>query len=138
MCNTSIHQRLIIFGAALFVTIAATFNFVFFFFIFYFVLFIFYFIFFFNFYFVLFRSEEHTSELQSRLHLVCGLLLDKDIRRKGALSGLECQKYFAINLKSTLPPESITPMRLPATGRRSSNRPAAPSAPVGSTMIFTR
>src|SRR5687768_17956282 len=24
------------------------------------------------------RSEEHTSELQSRLHLVCGLLLDKD------------------------------------------------------------
>src|SRR2546429_5122756 len=24
-----------------------------------------------------FRSEEHTSELQSRLHLVCRLLLDK-------------------------------------------------------------
>src|SRR2546429_7043707 len=24
------------------------------------------------------RSEEHTSELQSRLHLVCGLLLEKE------------------------------------------------------------
>src|SRR5687768_17845083 len=31
------------------------------------------------------RSEEHTSELQSRLHLVCRLLLEKkklDINRK--------------------------------------------------------
>src|SRR2546422_7733739 len=26
---------------------------------------------------LLFRSEEHTSELQSRLHLVCRLLLEK-------------------------------------------------------------
>src|SRR5687768_18007563 len=26
------------------------------------------------------RSEEHTSELQSRLHLVCRLLLDKNNR----------------------------------------------------------
>ena len=26
---------------------------------------------------VLLRSEEHTSELQSRLHLVCRLLLEK-------------------------------------------------------------
>src|SRR2546429_5024569 len=26
------------------------------------------------------RSEEHTSELQSRLHLVCRLLLEKKIR----------------------------------------------------------
>src|SRR2546422_5666342 len=34
------------------------------------------------------RSEEHTSELQSRLHLVCRLLLEKkkhdDIRRREA------------------------------------------------------
>src|SRR2546422_3011720 len=34
------------------------------------------------------RSEEHTSELQSRLHLVCRLLLEKKkkrhIRHKGA------------------------------------------------------
>src|SRR2546422_1708560 len=28
------------------------------------------------------RSEEHTSELQSRLHLVCRLLLEKEKRRR--------------------------------------------------------
>src|SRR2546429_6990114 len=28
-----------------------------------------------------FRSEEHTSELQSRLHLVCRLLLEKKNKR---------------------------------------------------------
>src|SRR2546422_4936444 len=31
------------------------------------------------------RSEEHTSELQSRLHLVCRLLLEKK-KRTGAVS----------------------------------------------------
>src|SRR2546422_5097820 len=30
---------------------------------------------------VRFRSEEHTSELQSRLHLVCRLLLEKKKKR---------------------------------------------------------
>src|SRR5690554_7501533 len=30
---------------------------------------------------ILFRSEEHTSELQSRPHLVCRLLLEKKNRR---------------------------------------------------------
>src|SRR2546422_3828783 len=29
------------------------------------------------------RSEEHTSELQSRLHLVCRLLLEKKKIKKG-------------------------------------------------------
>src|SRR2546422_3291983 len=29
------------------------------------------------------RSEEHTSELQSRLHLVCRLLLEKKKKQKG-------------------------------------------------------
>src|SRR2546422_4991082 len=29
------------------------------------------------------RSEEHTSELQSRLHLVCRLLLEKKKKRAG-------------------------------------------------------
>src|SRR2546422_5534470 len=37
------------------------------------------------------RSEEHTSELQSRLHLVCRLLLEKKkerrVRRRGADDG---------------------------------------------------
>src|SRR2546422_11724762 len=31
------------------------------------------------------RSEEHTSELQSRLHLVCRLLLEKKKKRKKKL-----------------------------------------------------
>src|SRR3989304_5818307 len=30
------------------------------------------------------RSEEHTSELQSRLHLVCRLLLEKNKRSPGS------------------------------------------------------
>src|SRR2546429_5773070 len=34
------------------------------------------------------RSEEHTSELQSRLHLVCRLLLEKKKRRDYARSFL--------------------------------------------------
>src|SRR2546422_5147464 len=33
----------------------------------------------------LFRSEEHTSELQSRLHLVCRLLLEKKKRKPQVL-----------------------------------------------------
>src|SRR2546429_4484256 len=32
------------------------------------------------------RSEEHTSELQSRLHLVCRLLLEKKKRSAHALA----------------------------------------------------
>src|SRR2546429_7124185 len=34
------------------------------------------------------RSEEHTSERQSRLHLVCRLLLEKKIRRSMSLRGI--------------------------------------------------
>src|SRR2546422_2971158 len=33
------------------------------------------------------RSEEHTSELQSRLHLVCRLLLEKKKRDEGRQHG---------------------------------------------------
>src|SRR2546422_5854561 len=33
---------------------------------------------------LLHRSEEHTSELQSRLHLVCRLLLEKKKNKKNA------------------------------------------------------
>src|SRR2546422_5712231 len=33
------------------------------------------------------RSEEHTSELQSRLHLVCRLLLEKKKRHREASRG---------------------------------------------------
>src|SRR5687768_18072531 len=31
---------------------------------------------------IIWRSEEHTSELQSRLHLVCRLLLEKKKKKK--------------------------------------------------------
>src|SRR5205809_3735689 len=31
------------------------------------------------------RSEEHTSELQSRLHLVCRLLLEKKKKKQSAI-----------------------------------------------------
>src|SRR2546422_6053869 len=39
------------------------------------------------------RSEEHTSELQSRLHLVCRLLLEKKKNRnRRAMSALRRQR----------------------------------------------
>src|SRR2546422_7319657 len=43
------------------------------------------------------RSEEHTSELQSRLHLVCRLLLEKKKNNNEQISLLPQQ------LSSTLP-----------------------------------
>src|SRR2546429_5639989 len=39
---------------------------------------------------LLVRSEEHTSELQSRLHLVCRLLLEK---KKKTYRALVCMQY---------------------------------------------
>src|SRR3989442_4566727 len=36
------------------------------------------------------RSEEHTSELQSRPHLVCRLLLEKKTRNPSPLETQEC------------------------------------------------
>src|SRR2546422_4663784 len=38
------------------------------------------------------RSEEHTSELQSRLHLVCRLLLEKKNNSKLAYAALWAQR----------------------------------------------
>src|SRR2546422_2608437 len=46
---------------------------------------------------IAFRSEEHTSELQSRLHLVCRLLLEK--KKKAALhtiSSAELTEYHVL------------------------------------------
>src|SRR5687768_17657659 len=37
------------------------------------------------------RSEEHTSELQSRLHLVCRLLLEKK-KKRSALNSRWCRR----------------------------------------------
>src|SRR2546422_6851541 len=36
------------------------------------------------------RSEEHTSELQSRLHLVCRLLLEKKKKTKNLVYIIDC------------------------------------------------
>src|SRR2546422_5251005 len=47
----------------------------------------------------LMRSEEHTSELQSRLHLVCRLLLEKKkkhTRRPIACADLACRTRTVI------------------------------------------
>src|SRR2546429_4646029 len=46
------------------------------------------------------RSEEHTSELQSRLHLVCRLLLEKKKKKK--------KKYLTtINIKYRIDAEIV-------------------------------
>src|SRR2546429_2205378 len=39
------------------------------------------------------RSEEHTSELQSRLHLVCRLLLEKKKNQRIILQQIHCATY---------------------------------------------
>src|SRR2546422_2545003 len=44
------------------------------------------------------RSEEHTSELQSRLHLVCRLLLEKKKTQK------QWQSNYIRNPSDKLPP----------------------------------
>src|SRR2546429_3178909 len=44
------------------------------------------------------RSEEHTSELQSRLHLVCRLLLEKK-----KLSNVRYREPFICSLILTMP-----------------------------------
>src|SRR2546429_4552637 len=63
---------------------------------------------------ILLRSEEHTSELQSRLHLVCRLLLEKKkkisviaARREGRSSGNGPFVDAAMNYcLDTIPPHS--------------------------------
>src|SRR2546422_8480869 len=39
------------------------------------------------------RSEEHTSELQSRLHLVCRLLLEKKKKKQMKVTKHKTQKH---------------------------------------------
>src|SRR2546422_5011499 len=41
------------------------------------------------------RSEEHTSELQSRLHLVCRLLLEKKKKRQEDPTQMHHEKRYA-------------------------------------------
>src|SRR2546422_8453983 len=42
----------------------------------------------------LLRSEEHTSELQSRLHLVCRLLLEKKKKKKQIANSVETATLY--------------------------------------------
>src|SRR2546422_8520462 len=49
------------------------------------------------------RSEEHTSELQSRLHLVCRLLLEKKKKKK-----LHHTRADALSSSRDLPPPRLT------------------------------
>src|SRR5271157_977954 len=46
------------------------------------------------------RSEEHTSELQSRPHLVCRLLLEKKKKKEHSTNIKYKQKNKKINTKS--------------------------------------
>src|SRR2546429_3298873 len=48
----------------------------------------------------LIRSEEHTSELQSRLHLVCRLLLEKKKKKKTLTQThtREIEKYISYTM----------------------------------------
>src|SRR5687768_17779066 len=46
------------------------------------------------------RSEEHTSELQSRLHLVCRLLLEKKKKKLKQLVSALCRAYTRIRRRT--------------------------------------
>src|SRR2546429_5720530 len=56
------------------------------------------------------RSEEHTSELQSRLHLVCRLLLEKNQRtRQGRLQAAADRRHASIPLDLYIEPSEARP-----------------------------
>src|SRR5205809_4734820 len=42
------------------------------------------------------RSEEHTSELQSRLHLVCRLLLEKKKNNTESIAKTKCTTHSSV------------------------------------------
>src|SRR6478752_10858998 len=55
------------------------------------------------------RSEEHTSELQSRLHLVCRLLLEKKKNiKKRSLTTIKKENFLLVGL--TFAASVIVPM----------------------------
>src|SRR2546422_6745639 len=51
---------------------------------------------------LLLRSEEHTSELQSRLHLVCRLLLEKK-KKISKITGTDMAGTSTMSLRSRGP-----------------------------------
>src|SRR2546429_3817068 len=76
------------------------------------------------------RSEEHTSELQSRLHLVCRLLLEKKTENSPSFSvfsswqmnstfcdGLRIEEILPVNVPSTRwPLAKVNPLPLWSPG----------------------
>src|SRR2546429_3215515 len=79
-----------------------------------------------------FRSEEHTSELQSRLHLVCRLLLEK---KNKILSHTTSPCPILLPLNPDAPASSILGPQSAAESPLSSNLPrhATPLSPVSHT-----
>src|SRR5690348_17696700 len=49
------------------------------------------------------RSEEHTSELQSPVHLVCRLLLEKKKKKRTQYLHIIIPQSYTIHLALTLP-----------------------------------
>src|SRR2546422_2157412 len=45
------------------------------------------------------RSEEHTSELQSRLHLVCRLLLEKKKKKRQMIESHNINEYKHVDVQ---------------------------------------
>src|SRR6266705_3289941 len=82
--------------------------------------------------------REEVVELLVKPELGEGFCLEIDVRHHDRSALPANYTNRARSFRSTLPPERITPTRLPATGSPRSKRPAAPSAPVGSTTIFIR
>src|SRR2546429_3356148 len=70
------------------------------------------------------RSEEHTSELQSRLHLVCRLLLEKKKNRRLR----KTSSSFRSAARQSLPPPS-NPTRYTAGGELCPRSPTPTGAP---------
>src|SRR5256884_3200398 len=64
------------------------------------------------------RSEEHTSELQSRLHLVCRLLLEKK-KTHIPLSPITHQEHTSHELRSAHLPRLVARLMTPAVCARS-------------------
>src|SRR2546422_4456525 len=79
------------------------------------------------------RSEEHTSELQSRLHLVCRLLLEKKkktySKHSTSYRSYEEESYYP--LQTSVP--SLYHMDI-RSAHGSTSRPGAEGEPTGTTI----
>src|SRR2546429_719901 len=73
------------------------------------------------------RSEEHTSELQSRLHLVCRLLLEK----KNTYTPAEARAFFEKSAPGFLlvPQRGADPADRPPNTLRPPPEPGSPRPP---------